>query len=78
MNIQYMYFLYMVLDTYIYLWGNCPGTVLCTLLDCMIKVPLGTPSLRSAAMHLGKYCEVQNNEFMLCRSETQDPRYYKL
>merc|ERR1711974_198455 len=34
----------------------------------------GTPSLRSAAMHLGKYCEVQNNEFMLCRSETQDPR----
>merc|ERR1712210_386727 len=38
------------------------------------EVPLGTPSLRSAAMHLGKYCEVQNNEFMLCRSETQDPR----
>merc|ERR1711971_1362678 len=38
------------------------------------EVPLGTPSLRSAAMHLGKYCEVQNNEFMLCRTETQDPR----
>jgi len=38
------------------------------------EVPLGTPSLRAGAMHLGKYCEVQNNEFMLCRSETQDPR----
>ena len=49
-----------------------------TWLHCMIQVPLGTPSLRSAAMHLGKYCEVQNNEFMLCRTETQDPRYYKL
>ena len=38
------------------------------------EVPLGTPSLRAGAMHLGKACEVQNNEFMLCRSETQDPR----
>ena len=38
------------------------------------EVPLGTPSLRAGAMHLGKVCEVQNNEFMLCRSETQDPR----
>ena len=28
-------------------------------------------------MHLGKYCEVQNNEFMLCRNETQDPRFAK-
>ena len=39
------------------------------------EVPLGTPSLRAGAMHLGKACEVQNNEFMLCRSETQDPRW---
>ena len=39
------------------------------------EVPLGTPSLRAGAMHLGKVCEVQNNEFMLCRSETQDPRW---
>merc|ERR1712226_867355 len=38
------------------------------------EVPLGTPSLRAGAMHLGKYCEVQNNEFMLCRTETRDPR----
>ena len=51
---------------------------MCTWLQCIVQVPLGTPSLRSAAMHLGKYCEVQNNEFMLCRTETQDPRYYKL
>merc|ERR1712127_1031930 len=38
------------------------------------EVPLGTPSLRAGAMHLGKYCELQNNEFMLCRTETRDPR----
>ena len=38
------------------------------------EVPLGTPSLRAGAMHLGKYCEIQNNEFMLCRQETQDAR----
>merc|ERR1712008_73433 len=38
------------------------------------EVPLGTPSLKAGAMHLGKYCEIQNNEFMLCRNETQDPR----
>ena len=42
------------------------------------EVPLGTPSLRAGAMHLGKACEVQNNEFMLCRGETQDPRFYKI
>merc|ERR1712059_48943 len=38
------------------------------------EVPLGTASLRAGAMHLGKFCEVQNNEFMLCRTETGDPR----
>ena len=42
------------------------------------EVPLGTPSLRAGAMHLGKACEVQNNEFMLCRGETQDPRFCKI
>ena len=41
------------------------------------EVPLGTPSLRAGAMHLGKACEAQNNEFMLCRNETQDPRYIR-
>ena len=38
------------------------------------EVPLGTPSLRAGAMHLGKICEAQNNEFMLCRNDIQDPR----
>ena len=38
------------------------------------EVPLGTPYLKASAMHLGKYCEAQNNEFMLCRTETGDPR----
>jgi len=38
------------------------------------EVPLGTPYLKAGAFHLGKACEVQNNEFMLCRHETKDPR----
>ena len=38
------------------------------------EVPLGTPFLKAGAMHLGKVCEAQNNEFMLCRHETDDPR----
>lgn len=38
------------------------------------EVPLGTPYLKAGAFHLGKYCETQNNEFMLCRIETEDPR----
>eukprot|EP00088_Acartia_fossae_P021558 TRINITY_DN2296_c0_g1_i1.p1 TRINITY_DN2296_c0_g1~~TRINITY_DN2296_c0_g1_i1.p1 ORF type:complete len:184 (+),score=59.78 TRINITY_DN2296_c0_g1_i1:43-594(+) len=38
------------------------------------EVPLATPGLKAAAFHLGKACEVQNNEFMLCRAETGDPR----
>lgn len=37
------------------------------------ECPLGTPYLRAGAFHLGKYCEAQNNEFVLCRHETQDP-----
>ena len=38
------------------------------------EVPLGTPALRAGSFHMGKYCEAQNNEFMLCRDETNDPR----
>ena len=38
------------------------------------EVPVGTPYLKAGAQHMGKYCEPQNNEFMLCRSENQDPR----
>ncbi|XP_014217185.1 NADH dehydrogenase [ubiquinone] 1 alpha subcomplex subunit 8 [Copidosoma floridanum] len=30
--------------------------------------------LQAAAFHLGKYCESNNNEFMLCKSEEPDPR----
>eukprot|EP00088_Acartia_fossae_P023786 TRINITY_DN24794_c0_g1_i1.p2 TRINITY_DN24794_c0_g1~~TRINITY_DN24794_c0_g1_i1.p2 ORF type:complete len:185 (-),score=51.96 TRINITY_DN24794_c0_g1_i1:340-894(-) len=38
------------------------------------EVPLGTPYLKAGAFHLGKVCEAENNEFMLCRIETGDPR----
>merc|ERR1711983_509848 len=38
------------------------------------EVTLGYPYLKAGANHLGKYCEPQNNEFMLCRFETDDPR----
>ena len=34
----------------------------------LFQVPLGAPYLKAGAMHLGKACEAQNNEFMLCRS----------
>ena len=51
-----------------------PLNLLNPLNPWLCQVPLGTPSLRAGAMHLGKYCEVQNNEFMLCRTETRDPR----
>ena len=37
------------------------------------EVPLGSTYLRAGAFHYGKYCEQQNNEFMLCRHETRDP-----
>merc|ERR1712025_384292 len=37
------------------------------------EVPLGSAYLRAGAFHYGKYCEVQNNEFLLCRHETRDP-----
>lgn len=38
------------------------------------EINLSTPSLRAAAFHLGKTCEAQNNEYMLCRKEEKDPR----
>merc|ERR1712223_64279 len=37
------------------------------------EVPLGAPYLKAGGTYLGKYCEPQNNEFMLCRLETNDP-----
>ncbi|XP_059613262.1 NADH dehydrogenase [ubiquinone] 1 alpha subcomplex subunit 8 [Phlebotomus argentipes] len=38
------------------------------------EVNLSGPALKAGAFHLGKYCEFQNNEFMLCRDELKDPR----
>uniref|UniRef100_A0A182S9F5 NADH dehydrogenase [ubiquinone] 1 alpha subcomplex subunit 8 n=1 Tax=Anopheles maculatus TaxID=74869 RepID=A0A182S9F5_9DIPT len=38
------------------------------------EINLSGPALRAGAFHLGKYCEAQNNEFMLCRQELDDPR----
>ncbi|XP_043474862.1 NADH dehydrogenase [ubiquinone] 1 alpha subcomplex subunit 8 [Leptopilina heterotoma] len=33
------------------------------------EVKLSFPTLQAGAFHLGKYCQPQNNEFMLCRAE---------
>ena len=38
------------------------------------ECPLGTPYLKAGAVHMGKHCEAQNNEFVLCRHETRDPK----
>ncbi|XP_013106917.1 NADH dehydrogenase [ubiquinone] 1 alpha subcomplex subunit 8 [Stomoxys calcitrans] len=38
------------------------------------ELNLSTAALRAGAFHLGKACEFQNNEFMLCRQELDDPR----
>lgn len=38
------------------------------------EVNLSTATLMSAAPYLGKHCEAINNEFMLCRCESNDPR----
>ncbi|CAB3361117.1 Hypothetical predicted protein [Cloeon dipterum] len=38
------------------------------------EVELSSPILMAGAFHLGKYCETVSNEFMLCKSETGDPR----
>jgi len=33
-----------------------------------------SPALKAAAVHFGKYCNKQNNEYMLCKTEEKDPR----
>jgi len=38
------------------------------------EVNLSSAALRAGAFHLGKACEYENNEFMLCRQELDDPR----
>ncbi|KAJ4432129.1 hypothetical protein ANN_20745 [Periplaneta americana] len=38
------------------------------------EVNLSGPALRAGAFHLGKHCEYENNEFILCRKELDDPR----
>lgn len=38
------------------------------------EINVSTATLMSAAPYLGKSCENINNEFMLCRQETNDPR----
>ena len=40
------------------------------------EVPLGAPYLKAGAFHLGKHCEATNNEYMLCRQEHNDPRFF--
>ncbi|KAL0278254.1 UNVERIFIED_CONTAM: hypothetical protein PYX00_000121 [Menopon gallinae] len=38
------------------------------------EVNLSMAALYAGAHHLGKVCEYQNNEFILCRQEVGDPR----
>ncbi|KAK4297798.1 hypothetical protein Pmani_029802 [Petrolisthes manimaculis] len=38
------------------------------------EVNVTTSSLRAGAFHLGKSCEKENHEFILCREEEKDPR----
>ncbi|VVC33519.1 NADH dehydrogenase [ubiquinone] (complex I), alpha subcomplex, subunit 8 [Cinara cedri] len=38
------------------------------------EVPISTPGLRAAAHHIGKYCLEVNDEFMMCKEDTNDPR----
>uniref|UniRef100_A0A4D5R9S1 NADH dehydrogenase [ubiquinone] 1 alpha subcomplex subunit 8 n=1 Tax=Scolopendra viridis TaxID=118503 RepID=A0A4D5R9S1_SCOVI len=38
------------------------------------EITVSTPVLRAGALHLGKYCEEQSKEYMLCRKELRDPR----
>ena len=37
------------------------------------EIQLGSAYLRAGACHLGKYCEPENNEFVLCKLETNNP-----
>jgi len=38
------------------------------------EIELSVPFLKAAAFQLGKECEAENNEFMLCKFEERDPR----
>lgn len=38
------------------------------------EIPVNGYILKASAMHLGKYCDNQSKEFMLCRKEERDPR----
>lgn len=38
------------------------------------EINLSSAPLRAASHHLGKYCDNQSKEFMLCVSEEKDPR----
>lgn len=38
------------------------------------ELNIGWPFLQAAAFYVGKACETQNNEYMMCRAETKDPR----
>ncbi|KAI5698856.1 NADH dehydrogenase [ubiquinone] 1 alpha subcomplex subunit 8 [Diaphorina citri] len=38
------------------------------------EVPLSSAALKAGAFHFGKTCELENNEFVLCRQELNDPR----
>jgi len=37
------------------------------------EVNIGSTYLRAGGCHLGKYCEPENNEFVLCRTESTNP-----
>jgi len=38
------------------------------------EIELSSAPLRAAAHHVGKYCDNQSKEFMLCNAEEKDPR----
>ncbi|KAG7199871.1 hypothetical protein KM043_014320 [Ampulex compressa] len=38
------------------------------------EINVSWPVLQAASVYVGKSCEWQNNEFMLCRDEENDPR----
>ena len=38
------------------------------------ELPVTWAPLKAASLQLGKFCETESNEFMLCKTETEDPR----
>jgi len=44
-------------------------------LDVPQEIELTSAPLRAAAHHMGKWCDNESKEFMLCRYEEADPRY---